>query len=61
MARAQEQGGVGAVGGGVLEQPQVPPVNAVAAPAPIDGGDRGLFPVPGDPEFMNWAVGGIGH
>lgn len=23
--------------------------------------DRGLFPQPGDPEFMNWAAGGIGH
>lgn len=61
LARAQEQGGVWGVGGGVLEQPQVPHFNAVAAPAAADGGDRGLFPVPGDPEFMNWAVGGIGH
>jgi SEL1 protein len=23
--------------------------------------DRGLFPQPGDPEFMNWAAGGVGH
>ena len=24
-------------------------------------GDRGVFPQPGDPDFMNWAAGGIGH
>lgn len=23
--------------------------------------DGGLFPQPGDPEFMNWAAGGVGH
>jgi SEL1 protein len=23
--------------------------------------DRGLFPQPGDPAFMDWAVGGVGH
>lgn len=23
--------------------------------------DRGLFPNPNDPEFMNWVAGGIGH
>lgn len=23
--------------------------------------DRGLFPPPGDPAFMDWAVGGVGH
>lgn len=23
--------------------------------------DRGLFPQPGDPDFMNWIAGGIGH
>jgi SEL1 protein len=22
---------------------------------------RGLFPQPGDPEFMNWVAGGVGH
>lgn len=25
------------------------------------GQDHGLFPNPGDPEFMNWVAGGIGH
>jgi SEL1 protein len=23
--------------------------------------DRGMFPPPGAPEFMDWAVGGVGH
>jgi SEL1 protein len=23
--------------------------------------DRGLFPQPGDPDFMNWVAGGVGH
>lgn len=23
--------------------------------------DRGLFPNPNDPEFMNWVAGGVGH
>jgi len=23
--------------------------------------DRGLFPHPDDPEFMNWVAGGVGH
>lgn len=26
-----------------------------------DGGDRGLFPRPGDPEFAQWVAGGVGH
>ncbi|EXJ87240.1 hypothetical protein A1O3_04199 [Capronia epimyces CBS 606.96] len=30
-------------------------------PNPGQGQDRGLFPPPGDPEFNNWAVGGVGH
>ena len=25
------------------------------------GGDRGLFPRPGDPEFGQWVAGGVGH
>lgn len=25
------------------------------------GGDRGVFPNPGDPEFLNWVAGGVGH
>jgi SEL1 protein len=23
--------------------------------------DSGLFPQPGDPDFMNWVAGGVGH
>jgi len=23
--------------------------------------DRGMFPNPGDPEFLNWVAGGVGH
>lgn len=23
--------------------------------------ERGLFPPPGDPDFLNWAAGGVGH
>jgi SEL1 protein len=23
--------------------------------------DRGVFPNPGDPEFLNWVAGGVGH
>lgn len=29
--------------------------------APGDGGDRGFFPRPGEPEFNQWVAGGIGH
>ena len=29
--------------------------------APEPPGQAGLFPAPGDPEFNNWAVGGVGH
>lgn len=25
------------------------------------GADRGMFPNPGDPEFLNWVAGGVGH
>ncbi|KPI37094.1 uncharacterized protein AB675_3659 [Cyphellophora attinorum] len=28
---------------------------------PAQGGDRGMFPPPGDPNFNNWVAGGIGH
>lgn len=34
-------------------QAQVPPQNQQQ--------DRGMFPHPNDPEFMNWAAGGVGH
>ena len=42
---------------------------AAPAPAPAAGGlaahqppqERGMFPPPGDPEFLQWAAGGIGH
>lgn len=33
----------------------------VAEGLPPQQGDRGLFPEPGDPEFDNWLVGGVGH
>lgn len=26
-----------------------------------NGGDRGMFPRPGDPEFAQWVAGGVGH
>ena len=68
LARAQAHGGgvqalVGAPGAVVpvaegVVPAQVAPVEAAAA---VGEEDRGLFPVPGDPEFMNWAMGGIGH
>jgi SEL1 protein len=32
-----------------------------AQPQPPPQQDRGLFPQPGDPAFMDWAVGGVGH
>ncbi|KAB8079541.1 hypothetical protein BDV29DRAFT_55144 [Aspergillus leporis] len=36
--------------------------NAGANPAaPDNGNDRGFFPRPGDPEFAQWAAGGVGH
>ncbi|TVY84737.1 Protein sel-1-like protein [Lachnellula suecica] len=44
-ARAQQ--GNQQAAGGQAQQPQ--------------GGDRGLFPQPGDPEFGQWAAGGVGH
>lgn len=31
------------------------------APAAGQQGDRGMFPAPGDPDYANWAAGGIGH
>jgi len=33
---------------------------APAPPRPAQE-DRGLFPPPGDPEFLQWAAGGVGH
>ncbi|KKK23380.1 hypothetical protein AOCH_003792 [Aspergillus ochraceoroseus] len=29
--------------------------------APANGNDRGLFPRPGEPEFVQWVAGGVGH
>lgn len=26
-----------------------------------NGGDRGMFPRPGEPEFAQWVAGGVGH
>ena len=40
--------------GGQVPAPQAPP-------QPVPAQDRGFFPNPGEPEFMNWAVGGVGH
>lgn len=39
-------------------QVQIPAGLQQAAPPQED---RGLFPQPGDPDFLNWAVGGVGH
>lgn len=50
--RAQQgegEGGGGGVGVGEQVQQQRPAL------------DRGMFPAPDDPEFANWAVGGVGH
>lgn len=47
-AEGQQQGG-GNAGG------------AAAAPVNAGGGNGGLFPQPGDGDFMDWAVGGVGH
>ncbi|RDW87720.1 hypothetical protein BP5796_03414 [Coleophoma crateriformis] len=33
----------------------------VQAPLPGQQADGGFFPRPGDPDFANWAAGGIGH
>lgn len=44
--RAQEQGN---------------PQAADGANGPERQEDRGFFPAPDDPEFMNWAAGGVGH
>lgn len=43
-------------GNGPVPQPGQP-----AAAAAVQQEDRGLFPQPGDPEFLQWAAGGIGH
>ncbi|KAF2273482.1 HCP-like protein [Westerdykella ornata] len=54
--RQQQQGQQGqaqAQAQGAPQQQQAQPQQAQE--------DRGLFPRPDDPEFMNWAVGGIGH
>ncbi|KAH7391104.1 hypothetical protein DE146DRAFT_663525 [Phaeosphaeria sp. MPI-PUGE-AT-0046c] len=32
-----------------------------AAEQGVGEGDRGVFPNPGDPEFLNWVAGGVGH
>lgn len=36
---------------------------AVEQVAPVEGqqADGGFFPQPGDPQFLNWAAGGVGH
>jgi SEL1 protein len=48
--RRQQQQGGGAQGGGVVGNQQPPQQQ-----------DRAFFPRPGDPNFGQWAVGGIGH
>ncbi|KAH9863631.1 hypothetical protein J1614_009563 [Plenodomus biglobosus] len=40
-----------------IPAPQAPGQNPQAQPQQ----DRGLFPQPNDPDFMNWVAGGIGH
>lgn len=47
QAQAQAHGGVGQ---------QQPPVQRQPPQE-----DRGMFPRPEDPEFLNWAAGGVGH
>jgi SEL1 protein len=42
------------------QQAQAPPGQQPQPPQPAQD-DRGLFPQPGDPEFMNWVAGGVGH
>jgi SEL1 protein len=49
-----------------LNQAQVPiaqPFPQVAQPQPQaqPQQDRGMFPHPNDPEFMDWAAGAVGH
>jgi len=39
-------------------QPPPPPQDQQQGPGQRN---RGMFPDPGDPDYMNWAVGGVGH
>lgn len=47
----QQQGGAHPGANARNQQPQQPQQQQ----------DRGLFPQPGDPEFAQWAAGGVGH
>ena len=54
----QQQLVQGAVEGGVVE-PAGPPQQQQGLPG--QQADGGFFPAPGDPEYAQWAAGGIGH
>lgn len=43
------------------QRPNENGANQGAAAGAGDGNDRGFFPQPGEPEFGQWAAGGIGH
>lgn len=43
------------------QRPNENPGGAANPGAPGDGNDRGFFRQPGEPEFGQWAAGGIGH
>ncbi|KAI5245551.1 HCP-like protein [Aureobasidium subglaciale] len=43
------------------EQQGAQPVGDANAVPPQEQQDQGFFPPPGNPEFANWVVGGVGH
>jgi SEL1 protein len=43
------------------QQGEQPAADGQAQNQPPQQEDRGLFPAPGDPEFGQWAAGGVGH
>lgn len=55
-AREERERGAAAAPGGVAAA-----VGGADAHAPGQQPDGGFFPQPGDPNFLNWAAGGIGH
>jgi SEL1 protein len=44
-----------------LQQQQLGQGIPPAVPQQQQQQDRGLFPNPNDPEFLNWVAGGVGH
>lgn len=57
----ERDGQAGPEGGQGQQQQQQQQAQGNPQPGAAPAQDRGFMPDPGDPEYMNWVAGGIGH